>query len=234
MLDVTLVSPPLWTTIAFVLLILSVQGLLLYAVAKAFPERRSRVVTVAVVFAVLMALTAGLAESGLLARDQLPPPGLLYFAIVNGSAIALALSGGGRALALAMAPSFWVLFHSFRLPLEVLLDLWNRAGTIPEQMTWHGQNLDILTGIVALILGLALRWRPQIKALGYAAHAIGLVLLLNVGRVAVLSVPTPFKAFDGPPLVLPFHAPYTWIAPFAVGAALFAHIVGLRGLMLRR
>ncbi|CAN0565155.1 unnamed protein product, partial [Laminaria digitata] len=68
---------------------------------------------------------------------------------------------------------------------------------------------------------------------GWLGHVVGLGLLANVARIALFSVPSPLRTFDVP-LLLPFHAPYLWILPFAVSAALFTHIVGLRALMRPR
>lgn len=227
------VSPPAWTTVAFVLLILAVQALLLYAVFRTAREREvgiRRVIGTAIGFALVMAASAVAAESGFMAGGGNPPRAALYAVAANLVAVALAASGWGRAMAAAVVPAYWVLFQGFRLPLEVILHLWNAAGTIPEQMTWHGQNPDIVSGVLGLVLGGYFLRNPRARWAAALAHGVGLLLLFNVARVALLSAPTPLRAFDGQPLLLPFHAPFTWIIPFAVAAALFAHIVGFRAL----
>jgi len=233
-LDAGFVAPPLLSTIKFVVIVFAVQAMLLWAVYRTTPDARTgrrRVLLTAGAFALVLAGSAALAESGLLAAD--PRRAVAFAAGTNLLVLLLALARPGAALAAAVAPVYWVLFQGFRLPLEIVLHAWGEAGTIPLQMTWEGQNLDVVTGASALLLGAAWLARPRATWLGWIVHALGLVLLLNVGRIAVLSLPTGFKAFEGPPLLLPFHAPYVWILPFAVAAALFGHVVGIRGLLKR-
>lgn len=225
------IAPPLWSTVLFLGVIFGVQGMLLFAIHRAHGRRGVMVGGLA--FVVVLVGTALLARSGLLRAGGMPPRVLLYFGATNLGALALALTSPGRALASAVPAAFWLLFQGFRLPLEVALHAFGTAGTIPPQMTWSGENLDVITGVVSLALGAVLLLRPRLKAAGWLGHAVGIALLANVARVALLSAPTPFKSFEGPPLQLPLHVPYTWIVPFAVAAALFGHVVGLRSLRLR-
>lgn len=235
--DAVFTPPPVATTAAFLAILLAVQGALLFAVSRAAPDAatgRRRAILTAAGFGVVLAAAAALAESGLMARPGPPPPPMVYVVVCNLAALGLALSGPGRALALAVTPAFWLLFQGFRLPLEVVLHLWHEAGTIPVQMTWAGQNLDVITGVLALVLGGLWLRRPDARWAGWLGHAVGLILLANVARVAIGSVPGPLRSFEGPPLLLPFHAPYLWIVPFAVSAALFGHVVGVRALLRAR
>ena len=226
-----LVHPPTLTVVKFVLVLLVVQAMLLYAVFRTGADPRTggrRAAGVAAAFALVMVATGALASSGVLAAAPRWTPAYPIVTVLV--ALGLGLTRPGAAMAAAVAPVYWVLFQGFRLPLEIVLHAWGEAGTIPVQMTWSGQNFDVLAGVLALALGAGWLARPNATWLGVTAHVVGLGLLANVGRIALLSLPTPLKAFDGPPLLLPFHAPYTWIVPFAVGAALFGHVVGLRAI----
>ncbi len=226
------VPAPLPTLVAFLLVICSVQGMLLLAIHRSAPDPATgnkRILVTGLGFAFVMLVTGGLAESGKMAGLSLPTPPMMYFAVCNGTVVILALTRPGRALAEGMVPAFWLLFQGFRLPLEVVLHLWYEAGTVPVQITWTGQNFDVLTGISALILGSIWLKNPGAKWAGWLGHGLGLVLLANVGRIALLSLPSPFRSME--PLLLAFHAPYLWIIPFGVSAALFAHIVGIRALL---
>jgi hypothetical protein len=224
--------PPAWSVAAFVMVIILVQAMLLFAVHRTWPGLK---VTggVAAAFVAVCVLTAGLASSGVLAQEGLPPRIMIYFAVSNLTCLGLALAPPGRALAGALPAGFWLVFQGFRLPLEGVLHVWAAAGTIPPQMSWGGENLDVISGLVCPALGALLWARPSARWAGWLGHAVGGALLVNVARVAALSAPTPFKAFEGPALLLPLHAPYTWIVPFAVGAALFTHVVGVRALLGR-
>lgn len=230
-----LVHPPTLTIVKFVLVLLAVQALLLYAVFRTGADARTggrRAAIAAIAFAVVMLITGTPASSGLLASNAGWAPAYPIVTVLV--ALGLGLTRPGAAMAAAVSPVYWVLFQGFRLPLEMVLHGWGEAGTIPVQMTWSGQNLDVIAGVLALALGAAWLARPKATWIGATAHVVGLALLANVGRIALLSLPTPLKAFDGPPLLLPFHVPYTWIVPFAVGAALFGHVVGLRAIRRAR
>ena len=96
-------------------------------------------------------------------------------------------------------------------------------------MTWSGSNWDILSGIAAL--GLAhLSLRSGVAA--WTGNIIGIVLLVNVGRVAVFSAPVPFGWQDvNPKLLLPYHLPYALIVPVCIGGALAGHVILTRALL---
>ncbi|MFK8003383.1 MAG: hypothetical protein AB8H86_27680 [Polyangiales bacterium] len=224
--------PPLYSTLLFLGLLAICQAALVVAARRAGPEagrgRRTLIATGVVVF--VGALTAALATW------VLDPEAFVLTALtllsLNITALAIAFRPIGLGMGAAFPVGAWVLFHAFRLPLEYLLTVWHEAGTIPEQITWSGQNFDVATGILALVLGpVLLRW-PN-KKLALAFHIVGLALLFNVARIAVLSAPgAPIDVFDEP-VLLAFHVPFIWIVPFAVVAALFAHVIALRALLRR-
>ena len=76
--------------------------------------------------------------------------------ILMGSMLALslglALSPLGRRLAHGLPLWALVGFQAMRLPLEIVLHLWGEQGVAPPQMTWSGQNLDVITGVVCLLV----------------------------------------------------------------------------------
>ena len=124
----------------------------------------------------------------------------------------------------------WALvgFQAFRLPLELVLHSWAAQGTIPETMTWSGQNWDIVSGIVALA---AAPWADRYRAIAWVANGVGAILLLNVMRVAALSSPLPFGWHVTPPLLLAWHLPYALIGPACVCGAIVGHVVLTRALL---
>ena len=115
-----------------------------------------------------------------------------------------------------------------RLPLELILHAWAHQGTIPSTMTWTGQNWDIVSGGAAL-LAAPLARRHRVAA--WCANVIGMALLLNVVRVAVLSSPISFGWQITPPLLLAFHLPYALILPVCIGGAAMGHVVLTRALL---
>ena len=152
-----------------------------------------------------------------------------FLAISNLGAIVLGLSPVGRWWATGLPLWSLVAFQGFRLPLELVLHWWVEDGTIPETMTWTGSNIDIISGLVAIVAAPFARRR----AVAWFANILGIVLLANVMRVALLSSPVPFGWNVSPPLTLALHLPYAWIAPICVGGALCGHIVLTRALLMR-
>ncbi len=221
------------TVVAFVLICVAVVAMFLLGVWRSAkgsgrnPIRQTALVAAAVLL--WLGLGATMVKSGWVAQ-----PGHL---LVFGPAMLLVAAGIGFSpvgRGIALACPLWALlaFQGFRLPLELVLHAWVEQGVIPATMTWTGQNWDIVSGIVAL--GLAPFCRRSLAA-AWVGNGVGFLLLLNVGRVAVLSAPVPFGWADvTPKLTLPFHLPYALIVPVCVGGALAGHIILTRALLKRK
>lgn len=221
------VRPSALSTAAFVAVVGLTAAMVVYGVRRAAPTWFGRAL---LAVGTWLALTA--AAPWVIDRAPLAVMG--FFALCNLSAVGLALSPVGRRLS-TLPLALLVGFHAFRLPLELILHAWYVGGTLPEQMTWSGQNPDIVTGALALLLGLWGLRRPLPRGAAIAFEVIGLALLLNVMRVAVTSTPTPLRSFmHDPPVMLPWFFPYVWIVSVCVAGALFGHIVLLRALLARR
>ena len=137
------------SVIAFRAIVAVVVAAFLWAVHRAYGRGRVLLLTMVALFVWLGALT-GLIASGRM--ESLPLHGLpLFFAPILVIAIATALSPFGGRIATAVPLTALVGFQAFRLPLELVLHEWAAQGTIPETMTWTGQNWDIVSGVVALI-----------------------------------------------------------------------------------
>ncbi|HEY8993574.1 MAG TPA: hypothetical protein VIM71_02725, partial [Lacunisphaera sp.] len=205
--------------IAFGVILVSVLMALLWSVQRAYASFKVTALAGLLLGLWLGALSA-LVVSGRLAA--LPFSGLpFFFGPIVVIWTGLALSPVGRRLATTIPLAALVGFQAFRLPLELVLHSWAGQGTIPETMTWSGQNWDIVSGLVALACA-PLAGRFPVAA--RFANIVGLALLLNVMRVAILSSPVPFGWNVQPPLLLAFHLPYALIGPVCVGGALFGHI----------
>ncbi len=189
--------------------------------------------------ALWMVVTYALAGTGLLRELAGSMKFGLYVLACNGAAIVVALSTTGQRTA-SNAPTWGlVAFQSFRLPLELLLHAWYVAGVMPIQMTYEGQNFDIVTGIGAVLLAGYLRVvqpSPRVEwRLTFVFNVVGTLLLLVVMSIAMRSAPWPLRTFtDEPAVLLPLFAPYTWIASVCVAGALWGHIVTFRQLAVRR
>jgi len=153
----------------------------------------------------------------------------IFFGAILGSAVLLGFSKVGGQLAKSAPLVALVGFQGFRLPLEWVLHVWAEQGVVPGQMTWTGPNIDVVSGIIALLaIPLVLR-RPK---LAWIPSLVGFVLLLNVIRIVVQSLPTPIQRYDEP-VLLALSFPEVWIASVCVCGALFVHIVTFRALLSR-
>lgn len=178
-----------------------------------------------------LALTGAVSGSGILEADTLPPRALFFFAGSNLAALIFALSPAGARLVAGLPIAALVGFQAFRLPLELVLHRWYVEGVLPVQMTYEACNLDIVTGVSALLAGLWLWRRGTQVALVWAFNLLGTALLVNVATVAVLSSPLPFRYFmKDPAVLLAFNFPHGWIVPFCVAPALAGHVLVFRWL----
>jgi hypothetical protein len=196
------------------------------AAARTGQSRAAWTVRFTGLLAAWVALTSAIVLSGVFSGDPFPVVPL-FFAFVLAGAVAFALSRFGALLASGVPIAGLVAFQAFRLPLELVLHAWSEQGTIPETMTWTGQNWDIVAGVLAIVMAPFAR-RSRSAALVF--NVIGLLLLLNVLRVVVMSSPLPFAWEVDPPLLLIAHMPYALIGPVLVASALAGHIVLFRAL----
>ena len=215
---------------SFIVIVAFVIAAFLAGARRAFAGNLRKTLLAALGLGAWLGLICALVASGRLPR--LPLGGLpLFFGgvLLVSSLAALSRLGGRFAAGIPLAAL--VGFQAFRLPLELVLHEWARQGTIPGTMTWTGQNWDIVAGTVAL---LAAPLAGRRRGIAWGANLVGLLLLLNVMRVAVMSSPLPFAWGQQPPLLLAWHLPYALIGPVCVGGALFGHLVLTRALLQRR
>jgi hypothetical protein len=178
-----------------------------------------------IVWLTAMLLVVG---SGWLEGDQRRV--LFFGAAMNTISLAIGFSPIGRWLSVLPLPVL-VAFQGFRLPLELVLHSWVAQGVIPSTMSWSGRNWDIISGLLALI---AAPFCRRSRFVAWFANVVGLVLLANVMRVAVLSSPISFGWPVEPKLALIYHIPYALIIPVCIGGALIGHVALTRALIRRK
>lgn len=179
-----------------------------------------------------MALTAALASSGLLGDfERRPPPLVILVAATFGIATVIAFSGFGTRLMRGLPLAWLVGFQGFRFPLELVMHRAAEEGVMPIQMSYSGQNFDIVSGVTAIVVAWSL-------SLGYAGkrtlwlwNILGSVLLVNILVVAILSLPT-FAAWGPNQLNLWItHPPFVWLPTVLVPLALIGHLLLWRTLL---
>lgn len=190
----------------------------------------------AVGLAAWMAITAGAAASGLLARfDWTPPPmaGLMVLVFV----LALGTAGSGAGAALARAPlATLVGLQAFRLPLELLMHRAAVVGIMPPELSYSGYNFDVATGAGALMLWFLLEAGVAVpRAVLWIWNLWGLACLGVITVIAAAASPM-VRAFGDDPAHLNtwvLHLPYVWLPAVLVVVALAGHIVVSRALLAR-
>jgi len=223
-------APFMWSLVLFICILLFVWASFLWAVLTS-----NKNVLIAFAASILWLALLGVAvQSGII--EAMPFPRLPLFAGLSLlAALLIGLSRLGKAMARSISVFALIAFQGFRFPLELVMHEWSTTGTVPEIMTYLGQNFDIIAGILAIVL-LPFVQSPLSKVGRVAAwcfNVIGFALLVNVGRVAVMSSPLPFSWNLERPLVLAFHLPYAMILPVAVAGAFLGHIVLTRKLLAK-
>lgn len=231
-----MVSPSIITEALFVAVVLAVAVIFIYAVLRmvhggGHPDLgRFGVMTIVLVF--WLVVPAVLASRGVLDRYSPPPaPGFILVGLITLGTVVLAFSAFGSRLAAGIPLAGLVGYQVFRLPLEWVLHRLYSEGVIPVQMTYAGQNFDVVTGVFAVALGFWLWAGHRTVWLVAAWNIIGLALLGNIVTIAILSTPVPFRYFmNDPANLLPSTFPYVWLPTFLVQAALFGHLLVFRAI----
>lgn len=217
------------------LLALVMAAAVVWACGTRRPER-ARHVTMAI--GAWMVLTAGLAVTGVLSRADLrPPPMALLIAGVVVLSVAIGVSPLGGRLAHDVPLPTLVALQMFRLPLELVMHRAATLGIMPNELSFTGYNLDIVTGTGAVVLFIALRLRPRLpRAFVWAWNLWGLWCLAVIVVIAVTTAPM-VRAFGDDPRhintwVLFF--PYVWLPAVLVPIAIAGHLVVTRALLSER
>lgn len=224
----------LLVTFGIPLIAIAVVSLVIAAVFRSAPavERRRRLTLVVAGVATWLSLTAGLALLGFYADFEARPPRALFLMIPTiALPIVLGLSRIGKDLAMRLSVPMLVGFHMFRVPLELVMHVAAREGTMPEQMTFTGWNFDILTGLTALALVVGFSNRIP-RRLAIAWNLLGTGFLVAIGVIAVASLPL-FHAFGTAPHELNTWVaffPFVWLPAALVSSALLGHVVLFRRL----
>jgi len=191
---------------------------------------RGNVPGLALMLVLWMGATGLLAAGGHLAHFDPPRPLPVLLAALVGITLLVRSPLGGRLAALPLG--LLVGAQAFRIGVELLIHHAVVEGIAPPEMSWDGYNLDILTGISALLVA------PFAHKLPHAAlhlwNVVGLGLLLTVVGTGVASMPSPFQQLPTtPPNVWIAHFPFIWLPTVLVACALLGHALLFKALRAR-
>jgi hypothetical protein len=159
----------------------------------------------------------------------LPGPPILLIAI-------LFLTKKGRRFIDSLNIRILTLLHIIRIPVEIILFSLFLHHLIPVDMTFEGNNLDIISGVTApIIYYLVFRAKKLNYKVLIAWNIVCLALLINVVTIAVITAPFPFQqfAFDQPNIGV-LYFPFVWLPGIVVPIVLFSHLATLRQLIKSR
>ena len=216
--------PATSSTLTFFLVI--VLAVLIAILCGAYTIDRNFFKKVGLFLAIWLGLTSAIVLSDLPRQYPIPVAPILLVANLL-CAIGIGLSPWGGKFASLPA---WMLiaFQSFRFPLEIVLHMWAKTGTVPQTMTFTGQNYDIISGLLAILVVFpAFRSSKFLKIV----NLIGIILLANVMRVVIMSSPFPFAWDLDRPIQLIFFMPYALIGFVCVWAAILGHVIATRSLI---
>jgi hypothetical protein len=217
---------PIYIAVVFILTTFATLGLLYKA------ANQSKLLIIASLLWLALQTLISLTE--FYTKTNVTPPrfGLLLLPPVVFIAV-LFLTKKGKAIIDNFYIKDLTLLHIVRIPVELTLYWLFIHKTIPQIMTFDGQNFDILCGITA----------PFVYYFGYvkgtlnkkvllAWNIVCLLLLANIVVTAVLSAPFPFQRFGfNQPNIALLYFPFIWLPCFVVPAVLFAHLAAIRRLI---
>jgi hypothetical protein len=188
---------------------------------------------VVLALAVIIAVQFGLAYFGILGQwNRTPPPMALMLLVCFAITVGFVYSPIGEEMAARLSFAALIGAQAFRVPLELWMQHASVERVIPKQMTYSGSNLDIISGLTAIVVavvavqGLAPRW----LLIGW--NALGSLLLLNVIVIAVRSMPMINAYGDYRMNTHVADAPFVWLPGVLVQAALLGHLLVWRKLKI--
>jgi hypothetical protein len=192
------------------------------------------VVRFAAIYAGYFAFLCMLAGGGFFLVQTAPPRPLLIFLPLFLSIVLLSTAKANGALHFlpAIPPAALIVIQSFRILVELLFLQFLKEGLLPEELSFHGRNYDLLIGVLALPVAY-LFWRKHAFArkAGIAFNILGLLSLVNIFTIVIPSLPSSFRVYD--PLYLPMYFPGVMIV-FAASLAIYLHILSLKQLLAIR
>ena len=184
-------------------------------------------------FSFFVALLSILSIIGFFDQAPVPPKMLVILLSVFVLVTWLVRTGlrGNASFLLHIAPGLLVGMQSFRIIVEIILDMLHKKGLVPVEITFRGLNFDIITGSLALVAAFMLRRKNNAGIyFGIGFNILGLLALVNIITIAFRSVPGPMFVFERN--YLPTYFPGMLIPAVFVVLALLLHVVSLRQLLI--
>lgn len=209
---------------------------LLFLLAATIQHEMSKSLIIAVVSLAILCATGILAKKGFFLETKGIPPRLMLGILPSILIIiGLFLFPSGKKFIDRLSPVTLTWLHVVRVPLELVLFWLCAAKAIPQLMTFEGRNFDILAGVTAPFIAWLMSKNKISRGSLIVWNLFCLGLLMNIVVNASLSAPFSFQQFAlDQPNVAVLYFPYVWLPCFIVPAVLFAHLVTLRQLIIKK
>lgn len=160
------------------------------------------------------------------------PPKILLFGIFPTLLLMIFIfsSKAGKIFINQLEINYLTLINTIRIFVEIVLYYLFIYKFIPIEMTFEGQNFDVLAGLSAPIIYffvfVSKKWSNKILLFW---NIISLALLINIIVLAFLSAPTPFQKLGfGQANIAILYFPFVWLPTVIVPMVLFVHIVSIK------
>jgi len=171
-----------------------------------------------------------------LIEDTTPPRFVLLVGPTLFAIIVLFIAPAGRKFLFDLNDKWLTWLHIVRVPVEIVLFWLFLQNLVPKDMTFEGQNLDILSGLTAPLIAYFGNHKKVLNKWILAAwNVLCLVLLFNIVIIAVTSAPSPLqtRAFDQPNVGV-LYFPFVWLPGFIVPLVLLSHLMLLGKLLFNK
>lgn len=140
----------------------------------------------------------------------------------------LSVSASAQRLAERIPLKLLMGLQFFRVAVEIFLYQAYEQGKLPVEMTFAGRNFDILVGITAPLMVLALNWKvPKNLLIGW--NYWGMLILSVVVIHGIGTAPTAIQFFHlSPSNEIIGHFPYVYLPAVLVFTAYAFHILAIR------
>jgi len=221
----------------FIAIVVAVLAFLTYAVSAASTGKKS--LTPSITLTVLLGwifLISVQTYNGFFLDFSMPPRLMFYIGACVLFMILLFVIPKTRTFLLEIPITTLHYLHIIRVPVEMVLwwlAVWN---AVPNEMTFEGANLDIISGIsapFAAVFMVGSRSKSRVGAVIWNLIALGLLINIVVRAISL----TPY--FYEPSVALPanigvFYFPYILLPTFVVPAVLFCHVVSIYQLIFKK
>ena len=177
------------------------------------------------------ALQCLIAASGYYYSPEMIPPRIVLLGVAPSFVIIAAafLIKQSRQQLLHAELKELTLFSSIRIPIEISLYFLYRMALVPKEMTFEGNNFDIVSGVTALALYFtAFRSSTPKKWVLLLWNLFCLALLINIVATAIMAFPSPLQriAFEQPNIAVTM-VPYVLLPTLLVPMVFLTHLVAI-------